>query len=158
MSRSSPSRSGRKSDDADVSYEIKMSFEKRNATIYLFAHDDETVEVLIGNIPVPAKYHNNYNSTDNDFHRQHGVARWIVDDAAQELDEWGYKTSSYKSNNPNYFLRDVYFKCENSEVNTAVLAAKRFLTTLEEKVVRQRETNDKEHSASPQQDLISATE
>ena len=158
MSRSSPSRSGRKGDDADVSYEIEMPFERRDATIYLFTHDDEAVEVLIGHIPAPINYHNNYNSTDNDFHRQHGIARWIVDDAAQELDEWEYKTSSYKSNNPNYSLRDVYFECEASEVNTAVLAAKRFLSTLEEKVIRQRENDDRAHSASPEQDLISATE
>lgn len=157
MSRSSPSRSGRKSDDADVTYNIEMPFERKGASIYLFDQEDETVEVLIGHIPEPIKYHNNYNSTDEDFHRQHGVSRWIVDDAAEELENWDYKTSSYKTNNPNYHLRDVYFDCSVDELNGAVLAAKRFLRTLEEKVIKQREREDRSHPTSPQQDLESTT-
>lgn len=157
MSRSTPSRSGRKSDDADVTYDIEMPFERRNASIYLFGHEDETAEVLIGHIPEPMNYHNNYHSSDEDFLRQHGVARWIVDDAAEELENWDYKTSSYKTNNPNYHLRDVYFECDLAELNDAVLAAKRFLSALEEKVIKQRERGDKDHSTTPQQDLKSAT-
>jgi len=157
MSRSSRSRSGRKGDDADVTYEIEMPFEGRNASIYLFGHEDETVEVLIGHVPEPVNYHNNYNSTDKEFLCQHGVARWIVDEAAEELEDWGYKTSSYKTNNPNYHLRDVYFECDISELNDAVLAAKRALSTLERKVIAQRERVDKDHSISPEQDLKSAT-
>lgn len=157
MSRSRRSRSGRKGDDADVTYNIEMPFERKNASIYLFGHEDETAEVLIGHIPEPMNYHNNYHSSDEDFLRQHGVARWIVDDAAEELENWDYKTSSYKTNNPNYHLRDVYFECDLADLNDAVLSAKRFLSTLEEKVIKQRERGDKDHSTTPQQDLKSAT-
>lgn len=156
MSRSSRSRSGRIGDNADVTYDIEMPFESKNASIYLFDRDNETVEVLIGRIPEPKSYHNNYNSSDEDFLRQHGIARWIVEDAAEELEAWDYKTSSYKTNNPNYHLRDVYFECDIAELDDAVLAAKQFLSTLEEKVIKQRERVDKDHATSPQRDLNSA--
>ncbi|MDB2272187.1 hypothetical protein PM032_14335 [Halorubrum ezzemoulense] len=155
MARSSQSRSGRKGDDADVSYNVNLPFENRDATIYLFAQEGETVEVLIGHIPEPVRFHDNYNATERDVLDQHAVARWILDEAGQELDEWDYNKSSYKTNNPNYHLRDVYFECGMNEVNDAVLAAKRFLNILEEKVIRQRELDNKNHRTSPQQTLQS---
>lgn len=156
MSRSKRSRSGRNGDDADVTYEIEMPFEIKNASIYLFDRGNETVEVLIGHIPEPKSYHNNYNASDKKFLRQHGIARWIVEDAAEELEVWDYKKSSYKTNNPNYHLRDVYFECGIAELNDAVLAAKQFLSTLEKQVIKQRERVDKSHSTSPRQDFNSA--
>lgn len=151
MARSSPSRSGCKGDNADVSYNIDMPFEKQNATIYLFAEEDETVEVLIGHVPEPLKYHNNHNSSSRDILDEHAVAHWILHDASQELKKWDCKTSSYKTNNPNYHLRDVYFRCDIQELNEAVLAAKRFLSSLEEKVIRQRNRGERSHRTSPQQ-------
>lgn len=153
MSRSSPSRSGRKGDEADVTYDIATPFKNTNATIYLFAHEDNSVEVLIGNIPEPKVYHDNYATDDREKLDQHAIAHWIVDDVADELQRWEYRTSSYKTNNPNYHLRDVYFECDRSEVNEAVLAAKRFLIKLEEKVVKQEQRGDYRHSNSPEQDL-----
>lgn len=153
MSRSSPSRSDRKADDADVSYEIATPFQGSNAAIHLFARDDDLVEVLIAHIPEPHHYYNNYNSDSRDFLDQHAVGRWILDDVGSELQNWDYRTSSYKTNNPNYHLRDVYFECDRSEVNEAVLSAKRFLTKLEEKVVKQKQGRKSELSNSPQKDL-----
>lgn len=155
MARSSQSRSGRKGDDADVRYTVDLPFENRDATIYLFAKESETVEVLIGHIPEPVKYHNNYNSTGREVLDQHSVARWILDEAGQELDEWDYSKSSYKTNNPNYHLRDIYFECNINEVNEAVLAAKRFLNTIEERVIKQRKRDDKNQPTSPQKELQS---
>ena len=151
MARSSPSRSQRKGDNADVSYDIDLPFSRKDATIYLFDEDDGTVEVLIGNVPEPLRYYINYNSSDRDIHDQHAVARWILDDASHELKKWDYKTSSYKTNNPNYHFQDVYFKCDIEELNEAVLAAKRFLSSIEEKVIRQRSREERDYPTSPQQ-------
>ena len=145
------SRSGRKGDDADVKYNIDMPFENNNVTIYLFAEEDETVEVLIGHIPEPLNYHDNYNSSDRNVLDQHAVSRWMLHDASHELQEWDYETSSYITNNPNYNLRDIYFKCDIQELNEAVLAAKRFLNSFEEKVIRQRDCEERDHPTSPQQ-------
>lgn len=152
---SSPSRSDRKGDDADVSYKVSLPFENLDTTIYLFSKEGEAVEVLIGHIPEPTKFYDNYNSSDRSVLDQHAVARWILHEAGRELDDWDYKTSPYITNNPNYHLRDIYFECEMNEVNEAVLAAKRFLNTLEEKVIRQRERDNKNHRTSPQQTLQS---
>jgi len=149
MSRSSPSRSDRKADDADISYEIATPFQGNDAAIHLFSQDDDSVEVLIAHVPEPYKYYNNYNR-DND---QQAVGRWILDDVGSELQKWEYETSSYKTNNPNYHLRDVYFECDRSEVNEAVLSAKRFLTKIEEKVVKQKQRVEKNLSNSPLKDL-----
>jgi len=146
MSRSSPSRSARKADNADVSYEIATPFQSTNTTIHLFAKDDDSVEVLIARIPVPKHYHDNHKD-------QSAVARWIIDDVGSELRNWEYRTSSHKSNNAHYYLRDIYFECNRSEVNEAVIAAKRFLTKLEEKVVRQRQNVENNLSRSPLNDL-----
>jgi len=153
MSRSRSSRSGRKADDADVSYEVETPFFGKTSTIYLFANDDQSVEVLIGNIPVPYFYHDNYNTDNREDLDQHAVSRWILEDSASELDPWEYNTSSSRSNSGNYYLQDVYFECERSDVNKAVLASKRFLVTLEEKVVAHIESIDKPLSYSPLQDL-----
>lgn len=153
MANSRMSRSSRKGDEADVSYEIALPFTNKDATIFLFDKGDETVEVLIGDIPRPSRYHNNNYTEDREKFNEHAVSRWILDDAGKELQRWDYSISSSKSRNPNYYLCDVYFECDKSEVNDAVLAAKRFLTTLEEKVVMQREKFASGLSHSPQQDL-----
>ena len=153
MSRRRPARSDRKAEEADVSYDIALPFEDRNASIYLFAQDDDPIEVLIGNIPEPYFYYDNYNTDERDKLDQHAIAHWIFEEAATELEDWDYQTSSYKTNNPNYHLRDVYFECDRSEINEAVLAAKRFLIALEEKVVAQKLMIDKEFSESPLRDL-----
>lgn len=152
MANRSPSRSDRKGDDADVTYEIATPFSHVDAAIHLFVEGD-SVEVLIGHIPEPYMYHDNYDTDNREKLDQHAIAQWIVDEAAEELAEWEYNTSDYKTNNPNYHLRDVYFKCNRSEVNEAVLAAKRFLTTLEQKVARQRQRADSGFGYSPLQDL-----
>ena len=152
MANSSPSRSDRKADDADVSYDIATPFSHLDAAIHLFDKED-SVEVLIGHIPEPYMYHDNYNTDDREKLDQHAIAHWILDDAGSELSEWDYNTSSYKTNNPNYHLRDVYFECDRSEVNEAVLSAKRFLITLEEKVVAQKQRFGREFGNSPLQDL-----
>jgi len=153
MPRSKPSLSERTADDADVSYEISTPFENTDAAIHLFAKDDSSVRVLIAGVPQPYRYYNNYNNDDRKFLDQHAIARWILDDVGSELQNWEYKTSSYKTRNPNYHLRDVYFECDRSEVNEAVLAAKRFLTKLEEKVVRHKQNIEKDLSYSPVKDL-----
>jgi len=153
MSRSSPSRSDRKADDADISYEIATPFQGNDAAIHLFSQDNDSVEVLIAHIPEPHYYYNNGNRDSRDYLDQHAVARWILDDVGSELQKWEYQTSSYKTNNPYYHLRDVYFECDRSEVNEAVLSAKRFLTKLEEKVVKQKQNVEKNLSNSPLNDL-----
>ncbi|GGK82829.1 hypothetical protein [Haloarcula sebkhae] len=155
MANSRRSRSSRKGEDANVSYSIATPFTNKDATIFLFDNDDGTVEVLIGDIPTPSRYYKNYQTDDREKHYQHGVARWILDDAGRELKQWDYSTSSSKSRNPNYYLCDVYFECDEAEVNEAVLAAKRFLTTLEEKVVMQKQQFGSSFTDSPQQALSS---
>jgi len=153
MSRRSPSRSDRKADDSDVSYDVATPFSNRDVTIHLFAQDDDSIEVIIANIPEPYFYYDNYDTDEREKLDQHAIARWIVDDAASELRDWEFQTSSYKTTNPNYHLRDVYFECDRSEVNEAVLATKRFITTLEEKVVKQQQRIDKGLANSPLKDL-----
>lgn len=153
MTRSSPSRSDRKAADADVSYEIATPFSGNDAAIHLFKKDNDSVEVLIARIRKPYCYHNDYNADDRDHLDQKAIARWILDDVGSELQNWEYQTSSYKTNNPNYHLRDVYFECDRTEVNEAVLSAKRFLNKLEEKVVKQRQSAEPELSNSPVKDL-----
>ncbi|WP_424001020.1 hypothetical protein ACOZ4I_15220 [Haloarcula salina] len=152
MANSSPSRSDRKADEADVSYDIATPFSTLDAGIYLFEKED-SVEVLIGHIPEPYMYYDNYNTDNREQLDQHAIARWIVDDVASELSDWEHETSFYSTRNPNYHLRDIYFECDQSEVNEAVLSARRFLITLEEKVVKQKQRIDRELGNSPLQDL-----
>jgi hypothetical protein len=65
----------------------------------------------------------------------HATARWILRDSARPLDEYEWETSDYKSHNPNYYLSDMYFTCDLSELDDAVLSAKQFLAALEENVL-----------------------
>jgi len=46
---------------------------------------------------------------------------------------------------------ETLFKCDIQELNEAVLAAKRFLSSIEEKVIRQRNREERDHPTSPQQ-------
>jgi hypothetical protein len=146
MSRSRPNRSRKLEDEADVVYNIDTPFQSSDAKILLIDRGEDGVEVIIGNIPTPTKYDldRNYpgNLDDDDKMRTHAVAKWIVTETTSKLADYDWKTSSYKTNKPNYHLRDVYFTCERSEVDDAVLAAKKFLTELEEKSVRHAEEFD----------------
>jgi len=152
MSRT-PSRSDRKADDADVSYNIATLFTGRDTAIHLFKKDNNSVEVLIAKIPEPDRYYNNYNTDDREKLDQHAIGRWIVEDSARELEKWDYNTSSYKTNSGNRHLRDVYFECDRSEINEAIIKAKRFVNTFEQKVFEQNQRIGKDPSSSPLQDL-----
>lgn len=139
MSRSRPSRSQRLADEAAVTYEIATPFASTDAKIHLLDRG-EAVEVLVADVPVPFRYHTDYNYPaqleDETAMRTHATARWLLKDAAAVLETYGWETSSSRSNNPNRYLRDVYFTCDREAVDDAVLDAKRFLVELEEKVVR----------------------
>jgi len=156
MANRSPARSDRIGEEADVTYNIATPFNIHDASIYLFDRDDEMVEVLIGMVPEPYMYHDNYDTDDRTELNQHAIAQWLVDEAAKPLERWDYQTSDYKTTNPNFHLRDIYFECTRSEVNEAVLVAKEVLHTIEEKVMHQRECVD-QLPESPLQDLEAAT-
>lgn len=143
MSRSSPSYSNRVSEKIDIIYEIEMPFEGRDAKINLLDQEDE-VEIVISQIPVPGGYHQNYQSQRGETERvkQHGVARWVLADAARVLDEYDWNVSSHKANSGNRYLSDVYFTCNREDVDDAVMDAKKFLTDLEEKVLHHSRRSD----------------
>ena len=158
MANRRSSRSDKKGDDALVTYGIATPFNIHDVTIYLFQAGHDAIEVLIGHVPEPYMYHDNAETDDTAHLDNQSIARWILEQAAQPLEKWGYDTSDYKTNNPNYHLRDVYFECPRAEVNEAVLAAKEFVRALEAAVVRHRERAGAGLPRSPQQDLAEATE
>lgn len=133
----SPNRSARLEDEAAIVYTIDTPFQNLDAKIMLLEQDSDEVEVIIGNIPTPAKYNldSNYpgNLDDDDTMRAHAVAKWIVAETLALLSDYNWGTSDYKSNNPNYHLRDVYFTCDYEEVDDVVLAAKEFILALEKR-------------------------
>jgi hypothetical protein len=140
MSRSRRNRSAKLEDDADLVYDVAMPFQSSDAKILLIDRGEEGVEVIVGNIPTPAKYNLDRNYPDNlkdeSTMRAHAAAKWIVTETMDMFSEYDWKTSSYKTNNPNYHLRDVYFVCDRDEVDNAVMTAKKFLTRLEEKSMK----------------------
>jgi hypothetical protein len=153
MSRSRASRSGFKSDEIDVTYDIDTPFEGRSAGINIIDQGSE-VEIIISQIPVPDGYHRNYRQyEDDDYVKKHAVARWVLEDAARVLDKYKWTESSSKSNSGNYYLKDVYFTCDKSEVNKAVLDSKKFLVRLEEKVFYHSNKFDIDLQDSPINDL-----
>lgn len=135
------SRSQQKSGEFDATYTVAMPFEGRDAHIHLIEGDEDRVEVIVSQVPIPGHYHTDYNYPkqlkDENKMRANAVAKWILKDAARHLDKYDWEESSSKSNNPNLYLRDVYFTCRTGEVDDAVMDAKKFLTSLEEKVLHQ---------------------
>jgi len=142
VSRSRSNRSKKLEDEADKVYTIATPFQTNDAKILLIERDDDGIEVIVGNIPTPKQYDTdkNYpNNLDNEnTMRAHATAQWIVAEATDLFSEYDWKTSNYKTNKPNYHLKDIYFTCERSEVDDAVLTAKRFLTKLEEQSVKHK--------------------
>lgn len=123
--------------DADAVYTVSNLFQSNDAKILLVSLDDETVEVVIGYLPGPSNYNvdQNYPEALNNEQkrRSHVVANWIVSEAAEVLSDYNWETYSYQTAKPNYHLGEIYFICAKSEVNKAVIAAKKFLVQLEEK-------------------------
>lgn len=137
MSRKRKNRSARLEDEADVVYTIATPFHTGDAKILLLDRDEDGVEVIVGNFPKPAKYGLDLNySEDEETMRARAAAKWIITETTDMFSDYDWKTSSYKSNNPNYYLRDIYFTCERDEVDDAVMTAKKFLTALEEKYLQ----------------------
>jgi 5'-deoxynucleotidase YfbR-like HD superfamily hydrolase len=153
MSRRRPSRSESKSDEIDVTYEIDTPFKLGSAEINLINQDNE-VEIIISHIPVPEGYHRNYRQyEDDDYVKKHTAARWILEDAARVLDRYEWTDSSSKSNRGNLNLNDVYFTCDKSNVNKAILDSKKFLVRLEENVFYHSNKFDIDLQYSPRNDL-----
>ncbi|KTG11427.1 hypothetical protein AUR64_04010 [Haloprofundus marisrubri] len=117
-----------------------MPFEGRDAKINLINRKNDQVEIIISDIPTPGYYHTDYNYRelldDDDSRHAHATAKWILKDAGKHLQKYDWSESSAKSNNPNLYLKDVYFKCSRNDVDDAVMDAKKFLTELEENVLR----------------------
>lgn len=156
MANRRSNRSAKKEDEADVTYSIDMPFHSRDAKILLIAQDDGKVEVIVGDIPMPANHELDRNYPDNlddeEKMREHAAAQWIFTETTTLFSEYDWEASRYKTHNPNYHLRDVYFTCERSELDEAVLAAKKFLADIEEKSFRHaREFDTAKHR--PLQDL-----
>jgi hypothetical protein len=124
-------------EDADAVYTVSNLFQSNDAKILLVNLGDETVEVVIGYLPAPLDYNlgRNYPDVldDEEAMRSYVVANWIVSESAEVLSEFEWETYSYQTAKPNYHLGEVYFTCTTSEVNTAVMAAKKFLIQLEER-------------------------
>lgn len=141
-----------------MTYEIAMPFERDSAKINLIREDDGKVEVLISDFPVPTGYHTgtNYPSLldgDDEKNKQFHTARWVLQQAGRELDEYDWETSNSSSRKPNYYLRDVYFQCDLDGVNNAVMASKRFLSVIEDLVLFHHQENNSEPNCSPYDDL-----
>jgi len=128
-----------------------MPFENSVTTIHLIDLEEGEAEVLIENIPVPHSYNTDRNYPDllddEKKRKANTTAKWILKDAARVIDEYDYETSDSKSNKPNHYLKDVYFECSVDDLDEAVLASKKFLTRLEEKIVHHCEEFDKDYPA-----------
>ncbi|WP_137285290.1 hypothetical protein [Halorussus salinisoli] len=157
MSRSSDSRSRWREDDADVVYEIATPFVSGDAKILLVEVGDDEIEVVVGDVPTPFGHDidQNYPDTldDEETMRAHAAAKWIVTETTKMFDDYEWDTSHYKTNNPNYHLRDVYFTCSRNEVDDAVLTAKKFVDTLEEKTLQHAEEFGRSGIRKPSEEL-----
>jgi hypothetical protein len=142
-----------RANEFDVVYEISMPFNNKDSNINLIDEDGE-VQVIISDIPEPKGYYQNSDSSlEDEKLKNKAVARWIIEDSASALDEYDWTTSSHISNNRNHYLRDIYFTCEYDKVDDAVIDAKKFLSILEEKVVRHHRRVNKSLSDSPSKKL-----
>lgn len=150
-------------DDIDLSYQIDSPFRSKNSRILLSKQSDETVEVILEQIPAPNNYHLNHvervevegerRVKDEELASEHAVSKWIVEDTKNILAEFEPKTSTFKSNNPIYTLWDIYFECPVDEVDDAVMKSKEFLVTLEQKAVRHAEEYGNENVSWPSERL-----
>ncbi|SDJ59421.1 hypothetical protein [Natronorubrum texcoconense] len=156
MANRSSNRSAKLRDEADIKYDIDMPFSSRDSEILLIEQNDDEVEVIVGNIPEPSGYNldRNYpeNLEDEENMRRHTVAEWIVEETTEMFTDYEWETSEYKSNNPNYHLRDVYFTCDKDELDNAVLTAKTFLAEIERKALSHAKRFDRTYN-SPTDDL-----
>ncbi len=84
--------------------------------------------------------------------QRNAVAEWIIEETTKLFSEYDWETSEYKSNNPNYHLRDIYFTCRKDELDEAVMAAKKFITELEEKALMHAKKFDRTYY-SPRDEL-----
>jgi len=156
MANRSSNRSAKLKDDADVRYDIDTPFTDHDAKILLIERGEDEVEVVVGDIPEPAGYNLDRNQPgqleDEEQIRCHAVAEWILDETTRLFSEYDWETSEYKTNNPNYHLRDVYFTCSKADLDQAVMAAKKFITELEEKALMHAKRFDRSYY-SPTDDL-----
>jgi hypothetical protein len=156
MANSSPSRSTRLRDKADVTYEIALPFAHRDAEILLIERGEDEVEVIVGGLPEPSGYNLDENYPDNldskETMRRHAVAEWIVEETTGVFSDYDWEISQYKTGKPNYHLRDVYFTCSKDELEDAVLTAKKFINTLEEKAFLHAKRFDRAYN-SPRDEL-----
>lgn len=156
MANRRSNRSARLDGEADVRYDIDTPFTGYDAKILVIERGEDEVEVIVGDIPEPAGYNLDRNSPEllenEDQMRCHAVAEWIVDETTRMFSEYDWETSEYKTNNPNYHLRDVYFTCSKDELEQAVLTAKAFITELEKRALRHAKEFDRAYH-SPVDDL-----
>lgn len=156
MANRSSNRSAKLDEEADVRYDIDTPFTHLDAKILLIERGEDEVEVIAGNVPEPGGYNLDRNSPhlleDSEQVRCHAVAEWIVDEATRMFSEYDWEMSEYKTNNPNYHFRDVYFTCSKGELDQAVMTAKKFITELEEKALRHAKRFDRTYY-SPRDDL-----
>jgi len=156
MANRSSNRSAKLRDEADVRYDIDTPFSDLDAKILLIERGEDEVEVIVGDIPEPVGYNLDKNHPnqleDEEGMRRHTIAEWIVDETTRVFSTYDWQTSEYKTNNPNYHLRDVYFTCSKDELDQAVMTAKKFLTELEEKALLHAKKFDRAYH-SPRDDL-----
>jgi hypothetical protein len=156
MANRSPNRSTRLRNKADVTYDIALPFADGDAEILLIERGEDEVEVIVGGLPEPTGYNldKNYpeNLDDEEAMRRHAVAEWIVEETTEVFSDYEWEISEYKTNNPNYHLRDVYFTCSKDELEDAVLTAKKFVNTLEEKAFLHAKRFDRAYN-SPRDEL-----
>jgi len=156
MANRSSNRSARLKDEADVRYDIDTPFNSHDAKILLIERGEDEVEVIVGDIPEPTGYNLDKNYSDlleeEEQMRCHAVAKWIVDDLTMMFSEYDWEISEYKTNNPNYHLRDIYFTCSKDELDQAVMTSKKFITVLEEKTLKHAKMFDRTYH-SPSDDL-----
>jgi hypothetical protein len=156
MANRSSNRSAKLKNEADVRYEIDTPFTGHDAKILLIERGENEVEIIVGDIPEPAGYNLDKNHPDlledEESLRYHAVAEWIVDETTRMFSEYDWETSEYKTNNPNYHLRDIYFTCSKNELDQAVMTAKKFITELEEKTLMHAKKFDRPYH-SPSDDL-----
>lgn len=163
MSGQSDSYGETKRDGADIRYEIATPFNPHgnDAEILLFDEGD-TVEIIIHRIPDPATYYINYPNTASDELnpdatedkiRENEVAKWIIKESLEPLSRYDPEKSSYTTNSGNRHINDIYFTCDRTELNEAVLRAKEFLNMLEKKRFRQQQMYRENVGRSPEIDL-----
>lgn len=143
-------------DTADAVYTVSNLFQGNDAKILIVDLGDGTVEVVIGYLPGPLNYNLDRNYPDaleeEENKRSHVMAKQVVEDSADVLSEYDWKTYNYATANPNYLLGEVYFTCDKSEVNDAVIAAKEFLIRLEKQSYHHRQEFGTVHK-SPRETL-----